>query len=98
MLEIEYGKSREKLCENLKTYLTKIRSLKYLCQACNARKVISEVYASFVLSLSSNVNTRRMSKPEIGSIFHIKKSMKYSDHRKLLCELSKFNAFNYLRY
>ena len=37
----------------------------------------------------------------MGSIFHIKKSMKYSGHRKLLCELSKlskFNAFNLLGY
>ena len=37
-----------------------------------------------VLSLGGNVNTRRMSKPDMGSIFHIKKSMKYSGHRKLL--------------
>ena len=51
-----------------------------------------------VLSLGGNVNTRRMSKPDMGSIFHIKKSMKYSDDRKLLCELSKFNAFNLLGY
>ena len=43
-----------------------------------------------VLSLGGNVNTRRMSKPHMGSIFHIKKSMKYSGHRKLLCELSNF--------
>ena len=43
-------------------------------QGCNARKVISEVYASLycsVLSLGGNVNTRRMSKPVMGSIFHI---------------------------
>ena len=63
-----------------------------------ARKVISEVY---VLSLGCNVNTRRMSQPYMGSIFHIKKSMQYSGHRKLLCELtkfSKFNAFNLLGY
>ena len=51
-----------------------------------------------VLSLSVNVNTRRMSKPDMGSIFHIKKSMKYSGHGKVLCELSKFNAFNLLGY
>ena len=54
-----------------------------------------------VLSLGRKVSTRRMSKPEMGSIFHIKKSMKYSGHRKLLCELSKFskfNAFNLLGY
>ena len=41
-----------------------------------------------VLSLGGNVNTRRMLQPDIGSIFHIKKSMKYSGHRNLLCELS----------
>jgi len=55
-----------------------------------------------VLSLGGNVNTRRiMWKPVIGSIFNIKKSMKYSGHRKLLCELSKlskFNVFNLLGY
>jgi len=54
-----------------------------------------------VLSLGGNVNTRRMSKPDMGSIFHIKISMKYSGQRKLLCELSKlskFNAFNLLGY
>ena len=39
------------------------------------RRVISEVYASFfcsVLSLGGNVNTSLMSKPDMGSIFHIK--------------------------
>ena len=54
-----------------------------------------------VLSLGGNVNTRRMTQPEMGSIFHIKKLMKYSGHRKLLCELSKllkFNAINLLGY
>ena len=43
-----------------------------------------------VLSLGANVNTKRMSQPDRGSIFHIKKSMKYSGHMQLLCELSKF--------
>ena len=33
-----------------------------------------------VLSLGGNVNTRRMSKPDMGSILNIKKSMKYSGH------------------
>ena len=54
-----------------------------------------------VLSLGGNVNTRRMSKTDMGSIFHIKKSMKYSGHRNPLCELSKlsnFNALNLLGY
>ena len=44
-------------------------------QGYNARKVISEVYASFVLQRTvsgRNVNTRRMSQPDMGSIFHIK--------------------------
>ena len=50
------------------------------------------VYCS-VLSLGGNVNKWWMSHPDMGSIFHIKKSIKYSGHRKLLCELSKLNAF-----
>ena len=44
-------------------------------QGYNAKKVISEVYAFLycsVLSLGGNVNTRLMSKLDIGSIFHIK--------------------------
>ena len=44
-------------------------------QGCKARKVISEVYTSLVLqctSLGANVNTRRMSKHDMGSIIHIK--------------------------
>ena len=54
-----------------------------------------------VLSLGGNVNTRRKLKPDMGFIFHIKKSMTYSGHWKLLCELSKLsklNAFNLLGY
>ena len=50
-----------------------------------------------VLSLGGNVNTRRLSQPDMGSIFHINNSV----NRKLLCELSKlskFNAFNLLGY
>ena len=53
------------------------------------------------LSLAGDVDTRRMSKPDMGSNFTHKKSMKYSGHRKLLCDflkLSKFNAFNLLGY
>ena len=41
-------------------------------QGTNARKVISEVYAFLycsVLSLSGKVNTRRMSQPDMESIF-----------------------------
>ena len=54
-----------------------------------------------VISLGANVNTRRMSKPDMGSIFHLKKSRKYSGYRKLLCQLSKLsksNALNLLGY
>ena len=47
-----------------------------------------------VLSLGGNVNTRLMSKPGMGYSFHIKKSIKYSGQRKLLCELSKLSKFN----
>ena len=64
------------------------------------QKCMHLLYCS-VLSLGGNVNTKRMSKPDMGSIFYIKKSMKYSGHRKLLCELSelsKCNAFNLLGY
>ena len=46
---------------------------------------------SVVLSLEGNVNTRRMLELDMGSIFQIRKSMKYSGHRKLLCELSKLS-------
>ena len=65
-------------------------------QGCNARKVFSEVYASFVLqSLGGNVNPRRMSKPDMGSIFHIKKNqwnilvianyyVNYQNHQNLM--------------
>ena len=49
-----------------------------------------------VLSLGGKVKTRRMLQPDMGSIFHIKKSMKYSGHRKLLCELSKLSNFMFL--
>ena len=51
-----------------------------ILQGYNARKVISEVYASFVLQCS----------PCHGIYLLHKKSMKYSGHRKLLCELSNF--------
>ena len=42
-----------------------------LHQGTNARKVISEVYAFFVLqcAVGGKVNTRRMSKPDMESIF-----------------------------
>ena len=71
-------------------------------QGTNVRKVISEVHFLYcsVLSLGGKVNTRRMSQPDMESIL-IKLSMKYSGHRKLLCEfskLSKLNAFLLLGY
>ena len=58
---------------NLFTKSRFISTLDPFIQGYNARKVISEVYASLtysVLSLGGNVNTRRMSKPDMGSIFH----------------------------
>ena len=87
---------------------TPIFRLQYMCihatkdvrQGKIFQKCTHLLYCS-VLSLGANVNTRRMSEPDMESIFHIKKSMKYSGHRKLLCELSKlskFNAFNLLGY
>ena len=39
-------------------------------QGYNARKVILKVYCK-ALSLGGNVNTRHISKPDMGSIFHI---------------------------
>ena len=42
-----------------------------------------------VLSLGCNDNTRRMSKPDMGSIFHIKIN-------DILCELSKYSKYNAL--
>jgi hypothetical protein len=50
-------------------------------QGCNARKVISEVYVYVVLQCTVS---GRMLQPDMGLIFHIKKSMKYSGHTKLL--------------
>ena len=58
-------------------------------QGCNARKVISEVYASCVLQC--NVSWRLCKhKTDVEAWHRIdlsnKKSMKYSGHRKLSCE------------
>ena len=80
--------------------LTDLMNTKDLMQGKLFQKCTHLLYCS-VLSPGANVNTRRMSQPDMGSTFHIKKSMKYSGHRKLLCELSelsKFNAFNLLGY
>ena len=56
----------------LTLYVLKMYFKMCTIQGCNARKV-SEVYASFfkAVSLGGNVNTRGMSKPDMGSIFHI---------------------------
>jgi len=73
-------------------------------QGYNATKVISEVYASFVLcsvlSLGGNVNTRQMSQPDMGSIFHKKNQWNivvignfYVNYQNY-----QFNAFNLLGY
>ena len=77
-----------------------IQIIKVIMQGKLFQKCTHFFYCS-VLSLGGNENTRQMLQPDMGSIFHIKKSMKYSGHRKLLCELSKlskFNAFNLLGY
>ena len=70
-------------------------------QGCNARKVISEVYAFIVLqSLGGKVNRRRISQPDMESTF-TKIMYENSGHRKLLFEfskLSKLNALNLLGY
>ena len=66
-------------------------------QGCNARKVIQRcthlLYCN-VPSLGCNVNRRRMWKPEMRSIFHIKNQWNI----QVICELSKFNAFILLGY
>ena len=79
---------------------TKVGKGKDVMQGKLFQKCTHLLYCS-ALSLGGNVNTRRMLQPDMGSIFHIKKSMKSSGHRKLLCEsskLSKFNALNFLGY
>jgi len=54
---------------------TSFTSFTSIHQGCNARKVISQVYACFVLQCTvtgrGNVNSRWISKPDMGSIFHI---------------------------
>ena len=76
-----------------------MESTKVIMQGKLFQRCTHLLYCS-VLSLGGNVNTGRMSVPDMGSMFHIK-AMKYSGHRKLLCELSKlskFNSFNLLGY
>ena len=65
--------------ESLKITLTvlsfnssKVHSIKDVMQGKLFQKCTHLLYCS-VLSLDGNVNTRRMSKPDMGSIFHIKK-------------------------
>jgi len=60
-------------------------------QGCNARKVISEVYASFTaVNRLWAVNKHKTDVKTLHGInLSHKKSMKYSGHRKLLSELSK---------
>ena len=78
------------------------RNLK--AQGYNVRKVISELYASFVLQCT--VSGRQCKHKTDVTAWHgihlsHKKSMKYSGLRKLICELSKLsklNAFNILGY
>ena len=74
--------------------LTKLNlsSIKVIMQRNLFQKCKHFMYCS-VLSLGGKVNTRRMSQPDMESIF-TKIIMKYSCHRKLLCELSKFSKLN----
>ena len=71
-----------------------------MAQGYNARKVISEVIASFVLqctvSLGGNVNTRWLSKPDMGSIIQIKNQWNILVRKLLICELSKLSKFSRL--
>ena len=102
-----------KLCLNIHTYIYlyiykkilppnlyfETHIIKDVMQGKLFQKCKHLLYCS-VLSPGGNVNTRRMSKPNMGSILHIK-IKKYSGHRNLLCKLlklSKFNAFNLLGY
>ena len=62
--------------------IEEILEIKNVMQKKLFQKCTHLLYCS-VLSLGGNVNTRRMSKPDMGSIFHIKKSMKYSGLRSL---------------
>ena len=65
----------------------------------NARKVISEVYASFVLQCTvSGRKCKHKTDVETGPGIHIshKKTIKFSGQRKLLCELSKLSNLNAL--
>ena len=77
----------------------------FLIQGYNARKVISKVYvrifSTAVYCLWAICKHRTDVEACHGIHLSHKKSMKYSGHRKLLCEiskLSKFNAFNLLGY
>ena len=72
--QIFYKTSKIPNCFLLKLVLSKDLMQGKLFQRC-----AHLLYCS-VLSLGGNVNTWRMSKPDMGSIFHIKKSMKYSSH------------------
>ena len=73
-------------------------------QGCNARKVISEVCASF--TAVNRLWAVNKHSPDVKTLHGIhlshKKSMKYYGHRKLLCELSQLskfiNALNLLGY
>jgi len=68
-----------------------------MAQGYNARKIISEVYASFALQCTVSGRYCKH-KTDVTACHEIhllhKKSMKYSGHRKLLWELSKFSKFS----
>ena len=71
-------------------------------QGTNARKIISEVYAFFVLQCTVfGRKSKHKTDVKAWNPFSQKYSMNYSGNRKLLCEfsqLSKSNAFILLGY
>jgi len=90
--------------QNFNVYNSKFQGKHNTWQGYNARKVISEVYASFELQCTvSGRQCKHRKDVEAWHGTHLshKKSIKYSGHRKLLCELSKLSkcyAFNIIGY
>ena len=69
----------------------------------NEKKIVRRNSLHQTRRIYNTFNTFRISNTNYGIIQHgihlsHKKSMKYSGNRLLLCELSKFNAFNLLGY
>ena len=82
-----------KFCVLSGRYLyTRIDAFKVIMQGKLFQRCTYLLYCC-VLSLGGNVNTTRMSKPDMGSIFHIQKSLKYSGQMQLVCEISKLSKW-----